>query len=235
MINKEKAIKTIEALKNGNKPSTQELFELINAYEISMLSIQDKNNKTTLEMDVNYFESYKNVFEFGQLNTDTKCIVDQSDILSVEAKWIKETDMLYIECHLVNNKKLKLIIFHVESGQKLTASKDYYEISLCDLNKFLQDASGDKPKYSCSIVKIKNNFGFSMRMIYPKKASIKMTDDTNGELNIVDDVNYLKIDVMDDSCNKFYRKDNQASVEILVKPYNEPFMRIRMFFEKLSQ
>ena len=73
-----------------------------------------------------------------------------------------------------------------------------------------------------------------MRMIYPKQTVINMEDDdTNGELNIIDDVNFLKIVVMDDSCNRFYQKDNGESVEILIKPYSEPFMEVRMFFEKL--
>lgn len=79
------ANKTAEAVKNGSNPATQELFELVNAYDIAMLSIQDKNHKTMTEMDVNHFASYNTEFEFGQLNTDTKCIVYQNDILSAES------------------------------------------------------------------------------------------------------------------------------------------------------
>ena len=57
MNNETMANKTIEAIKNSKQPSTQELFNLINAYGITMLSIQDKNHKTITEMDVNYFDS----------------------------------------------------------------------------------------------------------------------------------------------------------------------------------
>jgi len=228
------ANKTVEAIKNGNKPSTQELFGLVNAYDITMLSIQNKNNKTILEMDVNEFESYENTFEFGQLNTDTKCIIDQSDILLTESKFIEAEDMAHIKCILPDDKKLNLVIFHVSTGRKLSASDGYYEIGLCDLNEFLKETSGDKPEYTCSIVKVKNNSGLKMNWIYPEKVIIKMkNDDTNGEFNIIDDVNFLKIDVMDDCCNKFYRKDNQVSIEIMIKPYCEPFMEVRMFFEKV--
>ena len=76
------ADKTAEAVINGSNPTAQELFALINTYEVTMLSVLDKNNRTILELDVNYFDSYNTAFEFGQLNTDTKCIIDQSDILS---------------------------------------------------------------------------------------------------------------------------------------------------------
>lgn len=227
--------KTVEAIKNGSNPAIQELFELINTYNITMLSIQDKNHKTITEMDVNHFASYNTEFEFGQLNTDTKCIIYQNDILSTESKWLEEEDMIHIKCCLSDGGYLNLVIFHASNGQKHTASKDYYEIGLYELNELLQKTSGDKPEYSCSIVKVKNKFGFHMKMVYPKQTFVNMEDDdTNGELSIEDDVNFLKIAVTDDSCNQFYQKDNDESVEIVIMPYSEPFMEIRMFFEKLS-
>lgn len=226
--------KTIEAIKNNSNPTVQELFELVNTYGITMLSIQDKNHKTITEMDVNHFASYKTEFEFGQLNTDTKCIVYQNDILSTESEWLQKEDMIHIKCCLSDDKKLNLVIFHASKGQKITVSKDYYEIGLYELNELLQKTSGDKPEYTCSIVKVKNKFGFNMRMIYPKQTFINMEDDANGEFNIDDGVNFLKIAVTDDSCNQFYQKENAESVEIVIMPYSEPFMEIRMFFEKLS-
>ncbi len=235
MNNETMANKTIEAIKNSKQPSTQELFNLINAYGITMLSIQDKNHKTITEMDVNYFDSYKTVFEFGQLNTDTKCIISQSDILSTESKLLQEEDMIHIKSSMSDGGYLNLVISHASNGKKITASKDYYEISLYELNQLLQKTSGDKPEYSCSIVKVKNKSGFDMRMIYPKQTFIDMEDDdTNGQLCIEDDVNFLKVNVMDDSCNQFYRKDSAESAEIAIMPYSEPFMEIRMVFEKLS-
>lgn len=235
MTNETTTNKTIEAVKNGSNPATQELFELINAYDITMLSIQDKNHKTITEMDVNHFASYKTEYEFGQLNTDTKCIVYQKDILSTESEWLQKEDMIHVKCCLSDGGYMNLVVFHASKGQKHTASKEYYEIGLYELNELLQKTSGDKPEYSCSIVKVKNKFGFNMRMIYQKQAFIVMeNDDTNGELSIEDDVNFLKIAVMDDGCNQFYQKDNDESIEIVVKPYSEPFMEIRMFFEKLS-
>lgn len=226
--------KTAEAVRNGSNQTAQELFELINAYDITMLSILDKNNRTILEMDVNHLDSYNTAFEFGQLNTDTKCIVYQNDILSTESKWLQEEDMIHIKCCLSDGGYMNLVVFHASKGLKHTASEDYYEIGLYELNELLQKTSGDKPEYSCSIVRVKNKFGFNMRMIYPKQIIINMEDDdTNGELSIEDDVNFLKIAVLDDGCNQFYQKDNDESVEIVIMPYSEPFMEIRMFFEKL--
>jgi hypothetical protein len=233
--NKTMTDKTAEAVRNGSNQTAQELFELINAYDITMLSILDKNNRTILEMDVNHFDSYNTAFEFGQLNTDTKCIINQSDILSTESRWIEEEDMIHIKCCLQDDKKLNLVIFHASNGLKCIASKDYYEIGLYELNELLQKTSGDKPEYTCSIVKVKNKFGFHMRMVYPKHTFVDMeNDDTNGQLSIEDDINYLKIAIMDDACNQFYQKDNDESVEIVIMPYSEPFMEIRMVFEKLS-
>ena len=130
---------------------------------------------------------------------------------------------------------MNLVIFHASNGLKITTSKDYYEISLYELNQLLEKTSGDNPEYSCSVVKVKNKSGFNMRMIYPKQTFIDMeNDDTNGQLCIEDDVNFLKVDVMDDRCNQFYQKDNAESAEIVIRPYSEPFMEIRMFFDKLS-
>lgn len=235
MNNKTMTNETIETIKNGSNPSTQELFDLINAYSVTMLSIQDKNHKTRTEMNVNYFDSYKTEYEFGQLNTDTRCIINKSDILSAESHWIEKGDMIHIKSCLSDGGYLNLVIFHASNGLKITTSKDYYEISLYELNEFLQKTSGDKPEYSCSVVKVKNKFGFNMRMVYPKQTFIDMEDDDpNGQLCIEDDVNFLKVNVMDDSCNQFYRKDSAESAEIAIMPYSEPFMEIRMVFEKLS-
>lgn len=235
MNNKTMTNKTVETIKNNSNPTTQELFELVNAYEITMLSIQDKNHKTMTEMDVNHFDSHKTEFEFGQLNTDTKCIVYQNDILSTESEWLQNEDMIHIKCCLSDGGFMNLVIFHASKGLKCITSQNYYEIGLYELNELLQKTSGDKPEYTCSIVKVKNKFGFHMRMVYPKQIFVTMeNDDTNGELSIEDDVNFLKLAVMDDDCNQFYQIDNFESVEIVIMPYSEPFMEIRMVFEKLS-
>lgn len=235
MNNKTMTNKTVEAIKNSSNPTTQELFELVNAYDITMLSIQDKNHKTILEMDVNHFDSYNTEYEFGQLNTDTKCLINQSDILSTESTWLESEDMIHIKCCLSDGGYMNLVVFHASKGPKRTVSKDYYEIGLYELNELLQKTSGDKPEYTCSIVKAKNKSSFNMRMIYPKQTFVDMENDgTNGQLSIEDDVNFLKLAVMHDACNQFYQKDDDETVEIVIMPYSEPFMEIRMVFEKLS-
>lgn len=65
MNNKTMTNKTIETIKNNSNPTTEELFDLINLYGITMLSIQDENHKTMTEMDVNHFVSHKSEYEFG--------------------------------------------------------------------------------------------------------------------------------------------------------------------------
>ncbi len=73
----------LEEIINGQEVAIEEIFKLINCYNITSLNIQDANN-TVLEMQINHFEAYKDVFEFSQEHTDKNSyVVKQSDILSV--------------------------------------------------------------------------------------------------------------------------------------------------------
>ena len=49
---------------------------------------------------------------------------------------------------------------------------------------------------------------------------------------IGDDFTTLEVPVVDDCVNLFYMKETEHSKEIIVKPYGQPFMEIKMLFFK---
>lgn len=93
--------KTVEAIMNGQEVSTQDLFELVNDYDITSLSLLD-GDKTTLAMQVNRFEVFNDVFEFSQECTSygNKYTIGQKDIVSTKgdfcyitvSRWGKASD-----------------------------------------------------------------------------------------------------------------------------------------------
>lgn len=59
-----------------------------------------------------------------------------------------------------------------------------------------------------------------------------MVDDSDWKLYISDLSTVIGVPVIDDCCNAFYRKEDEKTVTILIKPYELPFTEIRMLFVK---
>ena len=60
--------KTIEAIKKGNRVSTNELFEVVNAYVLTTLSLRAANEDrcNIMSMQVNHFEPLHGDYMFSQ-------------------------------------------------------------------------------------------------------------------------------------------------------------------------
>ncbi len=225
----------LEEIINGQEVAIEEIFKLINCYNITSLNIQDANN-TVLEMQINHFEAYKDVFEFSQEHTDKNSyVVKQSDILSVNVRWEEEIDSVIAIFQMANNKRMSLIIYYVSSDFRVNISEGYEEIDLPYLEKFLDNALHEDGEYRCVSVSVMDKFSVLLKMTFPQRAYIDTLDDSDWKLHISDNISELNISVVDDICNSFYYTKNDSSVKIVIKPYGQPFMEVRMLFSKRNR
>lgn len=223
--------KTVEALKNGQEVSTQELFELVNAYDMTSLSLSD-GSKTILTMQVNRFEAYKDVFEFSQECTSdgNKYVVSQKDIVSAKGDYNEDADALSITSQLLDGSKLQMVVMHASDGFKKVDSEGFRERDVYELQEFLDSVIKEDSEWYCILAKVTDAFGFNMKMHNPARTYINMLD--NWKLHISDDTNTFEVPVVDDSSNAFYERKGTTSVEYIIKPYGQPFMEIKMLFFK---
>lgn len=223
--------KTVEALKNGQEVSTQELFELVNAYDITALSLSD-DGKTILSMQVNRFEAYNGVFEFSQECTSdgNKYVIGQKDIVSVKGRWSEDADALIITSELKDGATLQMMVIHASDSLKEAVSEGYHERDVYELQEFLDSVMSEDCEWYCILAKITDVFGFDLKMRNPMRTYINTLDE--WKLHISDDTNTFEVPVVDDSCNAFYKRECETSVEFIIKPYGQPFMEIKMLFFK---
>lgn len=223
--------KTVEAIRNGQEVSTQELFELVNAYDMTSLSLSDVN-KTILTMQVNRFEAYKDVFEFSQECTSdgNKYVVSQKDIVSAKGDYNEEADALSITSQLSDGSKLQMVVMHASDGFNKVDSEGFCERDVYELQEFLDSVMKEDSEWYCIRAKVTDAFGLNLKMHNPACTYINTLD--NWKLHISDDTNTFEVPVVDDSCNAFYERKGATSVEYIIKPYGQPFMEIKMLFFK---
>ena len=100
----------------------------------------------------------------------------------------------------------------------------------------MEDVIHEKNEYYCVLARITDVFGFDLKMRNAVRTYINTLDDSDWKLHISDDFNTFEVPVTDDSVNLLYMKETDHSKEIIVKPYGQPFMEIRMlFFKKHEQ
>lgn len=223
--------KTVEAIKNRQEVSTQELFELVNVYDLTALSLT-KDKKTSLSMQVNQYEAYKDVFEFSQGCTSdgNKYVIGQKDIVSAKGRWSEDADVLIITSELKDGAKLQLMVIHASDSFKETVSEGYHERDIYELQEFLDSVMKEESEWYCILVRITDVFGLDFKMRNPIRTYVDTLDD--WKLHISDDTNSFEMPVVDDSCNAFYKKEGETSVEFIIKLYGQPFMEIKMLFCK---
>ena len=96
----------------------------------------------------------------------------------------------------------------------------------------MEDVIHEKNGYYCILARITDVFGFDFKMRNPIRTYINTLDDSDWKLHISDDANTFEVPVVDDSVNLLYMKETDNSKEIIVKPYGQPFMEIKMLFFK---
>lgn len=224
--------KAIEAIKNGQKVTTEELFKMVNMYDMTHLDLMS-NGQAVLSMQVNKFEAYRNMFEFSQNCTadHNKCVINQDEIISSDAEWDEKADALFITCQLKNKMKLHLMILFPNECFKETASDEFYETDVYDIQEFLDEVIHEKSEWYIFMARITDVFGFDFKMHNPFRTYVNTLDE-DWKLHISDDSNIFEVPVTDDSVNLFYKKETDSTKEIIVKPYGQSFMEIKMLFFK---
>lgn len=228
--------KTVEAIKNGQLVTTEELFEVVNMYDMTHLDLMS-DGQAVLSMQVNKFEAYRNVFEFSQDCTadHNKYVIDKDEIISSDAEWNEKADALFITCQLKNKMELRMMILFPNTSFKETESDGFCETDVYDIQEFLDDVIHEKSEWYIIMVKITDAFGLDFKMHNPFRTYVNILDE-DWKLHISDDSNTFEVPVTDDSVNLFYKKETDSSKEIIVKPYGQSFMEIKMlFFKKHEQ
>ena len=224
--------KTVEAIRNGQTVGTEELFELVNLYELTHLSLMD-GGQDIMSMQVNKFETYKDVFEFSQECTadHNKYVIKKSDVVSSGAEWNEKADAIWISSHLKNGLKLQMMILFPNESIKETASDEFFETDVYTIQEFLDDVIHEKNEWYIIIARVTDLFGIDLKMRNPFRTYVNTLGD-DWKLHISDDANTFELPITDDSVNLLYMKETDSSKEIIVKPYGQPFMEIKMLFFK---
>lgn len=227
--------KTVEAIKNGQEVVIEEMFELINAYNLTNLEVYREDDGIRLtEIFINSFEDYGDTYKFYQSYTDENMyLLEKSDIIGTEFRLEEKSDILIITCTLSDGKFMDLIIYNVSQDFKTSEREGYHLIELEELNEFLENTLGENAEYRCMSVRYFDKFSMDLKMTCPERTYINTLDDTDWKLHISDTMTTLEVSVSSEECmNEFYRKDDGTSVSIIVKPYGQPFAEIRMLFFK---
>lgn len=231
--------KTIEAIKNGSKVTTEELFELVNAYVLTTLNLKTPDERSVMSMQVNQFEKIHEDYRFSQKCTGFDSVMYElkaKDIISVDAEYNKKADVLYITCKLNNSMELTLVIVNVANSEEEIESEGFYETDVYDVKEFLDNVIHKKNEYYCILARITDVFGFDVKLRNPFRTYVNTLDDSDWKLHISDDFTTVEVPVVDDGVNLLYAKETDNEKEIVVKPFGQPFMEIRMlFFKKHDQ
>ena len=225
--------KTVEAIKKGQEVSTEELFEVVNAYVLTTLRLGMPGKDSIMSMQVNQFEKFHDDYKFSQQCTgynDAMYMLKSEDLTSVDSEYNQKADAFYITCKLKNGTELWLVIANISGSENEIGTDGSYETDVYSLQEFLDDAIHDKNEYYCVLARITDVFGFDLKIRNPIRTYINTLEGL--ALHISDDMNTFEVPVFDDSVNLFYMEETDSSKEIIVKPYGQPFMEIMMLFFK---
>lgn len=225
--------KTVEAIKNGQKVTTEELFEVVNSYVLTTLSLRTSDKNSVMSIQVNQYERLHGNHKFSQQCTgygSAMYVLRADDLVSAYGEYNEKADALYIICKLKNDMELCLMLVNMSESETQIETDGFYETDVYEIQEFLDNVIHEKNEYYCILARITDVFGFDLKIRNPIRTYINTLD--GMALHISDDLNTFEVPVFDDSINLFYMKETDSSKEIIVKPYGQSFMEIRMLFFK---
>ena len=101
--------KTVEAIKNGQNVATEELFEVVNSYVLTTLSLRTPDKQRIMSMKVNHYENACGCYEFTQtcqLLDDVAYSLKPDELVSVRGEYNNKADAFYITCELKNGMEM---------------------------------------------------------------------------------------------------------------------------------
>lgn len=220
-----------------NKGSINEkagqIFEVVNQYVLTRLELL-KGEERVMSMQVNHYEKNYKGYEFTQtcqLNNGAGFIIKPEDLVFVKSEYNKKADTLSITCELKSGMEFRMTIINMRNSRNEVDEEGWNEIDVYALQEFLDDVIHEKNDFYCILTRITDVFGFDIKMHNPMRTYINTLHE-EWLLHIGDDFTTLEVPVVDDSVNLFYMKETEHSKEIIVKPYGQPFMEIKMLFFK---
>ena len=211
----------------GNKGSRtpEQIFEVVNDYALTTLSLR-KDKEEVMSMQINQYEKTPAGHEFFQTCQidGVRFVLRTKDLVVVKSEYNKEANFLYITCELLNGMELNLMILNMEDNKNEIAEDGWKEIDVYALKDFLEEMNG----YSQVSVKVTDAIGLNIKIKNPPLTYIN--DEEELILHVGEGSDSLRLPLYDDSVNIFYMKESDRSKEVIIKPFGQPFLEIKMLF-----
>jgi hypothetical protein len=233
--------KRIEEVLNNPKATPQDFFELVNVFDLSELYIQGDDNTTVMSMMVNRFENFHNSVSIEQRCTNTQYTISNEDVKTVTGKMVEDSDTLLISIEMKDGSFVYLCIYHTDTNIKAEIQGDYQESDVISLFDYLNELD----KYTADVT-ISDSFGIELNIF---SATVSMKEnreeycfDLSVSTHAGTGARILSfsegmgtgfcIPLVDDSCNEVFFKRGEHVDCIMIKPYGQPFMEIRIVVAK---
>jgi hypothetical protein len=213
--------KAVENVLNNKDAKATDYFELVNTYEYSDLSVH-KDGNTILSMSINQFNEICDGYEFSQKCSTSHFTIEESDVESVTGKMLEGMDTCLIEINMKDGSRVSVCIYHTDTNAKREVRERFYESDVFSLMDSLNDDT-----HKAMIVNIHDAFGMEVKLNDIKNCSVVETEESY-EMQI----DSMTFQLVDDSCNEIYIKENSSCDTILIRPYGQPFLEISIFVSK---
>lgn len=214
-----------EATGNTGARTSEQIFEVVNNYALTTLNLR-KDEEEVMVMQINQYESTPTGHEFFQTcqMNGASFALNEENLVAIKSEYNKEADFLHITCELLNGMELNLMILNVEDNKNEFAEDGWKESDVYGLKGFLEEMKG----YYRVLVRVTNVFGLNIRIENP--APIYIDEELILNVGIREESDSLSLPLCDDSINLFYIKESDRSKEVIIKPFGQPFLEIKMLF-----
>lgn len=213
----------IEAVLNNQEAKATDYFELINLFECSSLSVQC-DGVSVISMEINQYNPIHDGHEFSQECTDTNYVISGKDIEFISGRLLEDTKTFIISVHMNDGSAVSVCIFNTDTNEKLEEYAGYFEVDATGFYEYLQKA--ENCKY---LVIIDDVYGFKTRFDDATVVLQEISDGYEYNLHVTNGTGTtIDLPLVDDSCNKIFAKEGDTNDAFLVKPYGQPFMKIKI-------